>query len=252
MPASPLTGKWIVVTRPEHQAESFTKKCQKVGGCLLHFPLIAITSLNDDITKQKLSKLNTYEMLIFVSANAVEQFIKHIDKEALANKILVTTGQKTARALTDNGLTVDFCPDKLFNSEALLAVEGFKATAKNKNIAIIRGSGGRDYLRNSLNDNAANIDYIDVYSRHCPQQNLNELKTAWQADKLDVVVLTSASSTANFFALAKNEDWMNELTVLIGSPRMENKIPERFKGKILIAEDPSDETIFNKLTLELI
>ena len=65
-----------------------------------------------------------------------------------------------------------------------------------------------------------------------------------------MVLLTSASSTASFFELAKDEDWVNELTVLIGSSRMQHEIPAQFKGKILIAEDPSDETLFKKLTLE--
>jgi len=247
---SPLKGKWIAITRPEHQAESFTKNILKVGGCLLHFPLIAITPFNDDKTRKKLNELIDYDMVIFVSSNAVEQCVKLIGTDTLKDKSLVTTGKKTAQALINHNLSVDFCPEKFFNSEALLSIEAFKEQSKDKKIAIIRGSSGRDYLKNNLIALDASVDYIDVYSRHCPQQNLNELKTAWQQNKLDVVLLTSASSTASFFDLAKDEDWVNELTVLIGSSRMQHEIPAQFKGKILIAEDPSDETLFKKLTLE--
>ena len=134
----------------------------------------------------------------------------------------------------------------------MLTIEAFKEQSKGKKIAIVRGSSGRDYLKNNLIALGANVDYIDVYSRHCPQLNLDELKAAWQQRKCDVILLTSASSTASFFALAKNENWINEITVLIGSSRMQHEIPAQFKGKILIAEDPSDDTLFNKLTLELI
>jgi len=248
---SSLKGKWIVITRPEHQAKSFTQNIHKAGGCLLHFPLIAITPFNDIETLKKLNELIGYDVVIFVSSNAVEQCVKLIGTDILKGKTLVTTGKKTAQALTNHKLSVDFCPEKYFNSEALLGIEAFKEKSKGKKIAIIRGSSGRDFLKNNLTDLGASVDYIDVYSRHCPQQNLKQLKISWQQNKLDVVLLTSASSTASFFELAKNEDWVNELTLLIGSSRMQHEIPAQFKGKILIAEDPSDETLFKKLTLEL-
>ncbi len=253
---SALDGKWIVITRPTHQAESLSKNIQKVGGCAFHFPLIEITPFNDDRTKQILNTLVDYDMVIFVSSNAVEQCIKLVGNDVLKSKILVTVGKKTAATLGSYNLSVDYCPSKFFNSEALLAIKEFREVAVGQNIAIIRGSSGRDYLKNGLIELGANVDYIDVYSRHCPQQDLNELKTAWEQQKLDVVLLTSASSTASFFDLANshlnnNEDWINQLTVLIGSSRMQHEIPSHFKGKILVAEDPSDVTLLNKLILEL-
>ncbi|MEH6455389.1 MAG: uroporphyrinogen-III synthase [Cocleimonas sp.] len=249
---SPLKGKWIAITRPEHQAEPFSENIQKVGGCLLHFPLIAITPFSDDKTRKKLNELIDYDMVIFVSSNAVEQCVKLIGTEILKHKTLVTTGKKTAQTLINHDLSVDFCPEKHFNSESLLGIKAFKEQSKGKKVAIIRGSSGRDYLKNNLIDLGASVDYIDVYSRHCPQKNLDQLKTACLQNELDVILLTSASSTASFFELAKDEDWINGVTLLIGSSRMQHEIPDWFKGKILIAEDPSDETLFKKLTLELI
>lgn len=252
---NPLQGKWIVITRPKHQAEALSKNILKVGGCLLHFPLIAITPFNDDKTKEILNRLVDYDMVVFVSSNAVEQCVNLVGIDSLKNKTLVTVGKKTAQALIKHGLSVNFCPEKYFNSEALLAIEEFKKEAAGKKIAIIRGSSGRDYLKNNLIALGANVDYMNVYSRNCPQQNLNELKTASQQGKLDIVLLTSASSTASFFELAElhladKEDWVNQLTLLIGSSRMQHEIPSNFQGKILIAEDPSDETLFERLTLE--
>ena len=251
MTSHSLQGKWIVVTRPKHQVASLIENIQKVGGCLLHFPLIEITPFNDDKTKDALNRLSEYDIVIFVSSNAVEQTIKLIGTKTLEQKTLVTTGKKTAQVLAKHDLTADFCPEKYFNSEALLAIEAFKEASRGKRIAIVRGSSGRDYLKNNLISLGASVDYIDVYSRHCPQQNLDELQAAYEQSKLDVVVLTSASSTASFFELAKDQSWTNEITILIGSSRMQHEIPVQFKGKILIAEDPSDETLLKKLTLEL-
>ena len=252
---SPLHGKWIVITRPQHQSESFKKNIQKVGGCHLDFPLIEITPFEDENTKKMLNRLVDYDMVIFISSNAVEQCVKLVGTDILQNKTLVTVGKKTALTLKNYHLSVDYCPEKYFNSEALLAVEDFTTEAAGNKIAIIRGSTGRDYLKNGLVTLGAQVDYMDVYSRHCPQQNLDELKEAWQKNQLDVVLLTSASSTASFFELANSnlsdkEEWINQLTLLIGSSRMQHEIPEQFKGKIMIAEDPSDETLLNKLTSE--
>lgn len=246
-----LSQKGIVITRPSKQAESLARNIKKAGGCPFVFPLIEITPLDDEQTSKKLETIKDYDIVIFISINAVEQCIQLLGSEALKTKTLVSTGKRTANALAKHDLKVKYCPDKYFNSEALLAIEAFAEESKSKKIAIIRGASGRDYLKNGLIDLGASVDYIDVYKRHCPQKNLHELKSLWQNRKLSIVLLTSASSTASFFALANNEIWINEITILIGSSRMQHEIPERFKGKILVAEDPSDDTLLKKLTVEL-
>ena len=247
-----LKNKVIVITRPERQAMNLATNIEKVGGCHFLFPLIEITLLNDDSTLNKLSSLIDYDVVIFISVNAVEQCINLVGTDLLKDKILVSTGKKTANALIENKLTVDFCPEKFFNSEALLAIEAFKTSCIDKKVAIIRGSSGRDYLKNNLIKLGAKVDYIDVYKRHCPQKDLSSLKTMWEQQGIDAVLLSSASSTASFFGLAnKDDNWINDITMLIGSSRMQHEIPKGFKGTILIAEDPSDETLFKTLLSEL-
>ena len=250
--ANILENKVIVITRPERQAASLAGNIEKVGGWPFLFPLIEITPLDNETTIKQLASLKHYDIVIFISVNAVEESINLIGTHALKNKILVSTGKKTARTLIKNGLHVDFCPETHFNSEALLAIDAFKNASMDKRIAIIRGSSGRDYLKNNLIKLGAEVDYIDVYKRHCPQKNLSELKALWETKGCDAVLLTSASSTASFFGLAnKNDTWINNITLLIGSSRMQHEIPKEFKGKILIAEDPSDETLFKTLLSEL-
>jgi len=246
-----LNGKWIVITRPKKQAQSFGKNIEKVGGCPFYFPLIEITPNTDEETTKRLLTLVNYDVVIFVSVNSVEECIKHVGSDILKHKTLVTVGKKTAASLLKYNLTVDFCPDQFFNSEALLSIDDFKKHSKDKKIAIVRGTSGRDYLKNKLIDLGASVDYMDVYSRHCPQTNLHQLEKQWKKGKVDAITLTSASSTANFFALAKNDTWLDEVTLLIGSSRMQHEIPIEFRGKILVAEDPSDETLLQKLTDEL-
>jgi uroporphyrinogen-III synthase len=192
--------------------------------------------------------LQAYDLVIFVSANAVEQTFKWITSSALNNVKVATTGKKTADALKQFDVKTDFCPKEIFNSEALLEEPNFKAFYSNKKIAIIRGEGGRDYLRDKLQLADANVDYIDAYQRICPQKDLAILEQHAKQGELDIILLTSGTSVTNFFNLVKNASWVNELTLLLGSPRMEKRIPNSFQGKLVIAEDPSDETLFKTLT----
>ncbi len=243
-----LNDKWVVITRPAHQTKNLRLKLEGAGASSILFPLLEIIEPDNLAkTKKQLENIQAYELLIFVSANAVEQFFKWITPTILGKAKIATTGKKTAETLKKYGVKVDFCPAEIFNSEALLAEPKFKYFSANKKIAIIRGEGGRDYLQHQLQVSGATVDYINTYQRICPQKDLVILEEYANKDKLDTVLLTSGASVENFFRLANKASWVNTLTLVIGSPRMEKKIPNSFQGKLVIAEDPSDETLYKKL-----
>lgn len=243
--------KWVVITRPAHQTENLQLKLDEVGAHTILFPLIEIAPPDDlELVKKQLDNLQNYDLVIFVSANAVEQMFRYIEPAQLESLKVATTGKKTASALEDNAVKTDFCPVQIFNSEALLAIADFKSFCEGKNIAIIRGEGGRNLLRDELLQIATSVDYINTYQRVCPQTNLDMLEQHAKQGELDTVLLTSGTSVVNFFALAtatKNASWINDVTLLLGSPRMQKKIPDSFQGKLVLAEDPSDETLYKKL-----
>lgn len=243
----------VVITRPKHQAQAFWKKVKKVGGCPFLFPLIEITPLIEQHhVIDQLKRLNEYDVVIFVSTNAVEISLALIDRATLQNQRIAVTGKKTRDVLTQRGITVDFCPERFFNSEALLAMEGFIPALKDKNVAIIRGKQGRTHLQESLDQIAHTVDFIDVYQRDCPQHNLNALQTLHRQHKLLAILLTSSTSVANLFRLACPADflWLNQSHLIIGSQRMQQAIPTTFRGKLSIAENPSDETLLERLVLD--
>ena len=245
----PLKEKWIVITRPEHQSESLKRKLESAGAKPILFPLIEIIPAADlGLLEKQLDKLQAYDLVIFLSANAVKHTFEKISPPALQNVKVATTGKKTADALAQLGIKIDFCPKEIFNSEALLVIAEFSDYCVGKKIAIIRGEGGRDLLRDELQQKGASVDYINTYRRVCPRKNLDVLEQHAKQEELDVILLTSGNSVANFFDLAQEANWVNQLTLMLGSPRMEKKIPDSFQGKLLIAKDPSDETLYEKLT----
>ena len=241
--------KWVVITRPYHQTENLQLKLESAGAHTILFPLIEIAPPDDlALVKKQLDNLQNYDLVIFVSANAVEQTFKTINSAQFDSLKVATTGKKTASTLKDTGVKTDYCPTQIFNSEALLAMPSFKSFCEGKKVAIIRGEGGRDLLRDKLLQIASSVDFINVYQRVCPQKNLDLLEQYAKQGELDIVVLTSGTSVTNFFNLVKNVNWVNDLTLLLGSPRMQKKIPDSFQGKLVLAEDPSDETLYKKLT----
>ncbi|MCF6190366.1 MAG: uroporphyrinogen-III synthase [Cocleimonas sp.] len=245
----PLKNKWIVITRPSHQSENLKRKLESVGAKPVLFPLIEITPPADlGLIEKQLETLQDYDLVIFVSANAVTHSFEKISPSILQNVKVATTGKKTADALEQLGIKTDFCPKEFFNSEALLAIHEFSDYYAGKKIAIIRGEGGRNLLRDELQKKGASVDYINTYQRVFPQKDLDVLEQRAKQGELDVILLTSGTSVAKFFGLAQEVNWINQLTLMLGSPRMQKKIPGSFQGKLLVAEDPSDETLYKKLT----
>jgi len=246
---TPLKDKWIVITRPSHQSENLKRKLELVGAKTILFPLIEIIPPADlGLIEKQLDNLQAYDLVIFVSANAVKHTFKKIYPSVMQNVKVATTGKKTADALEQLSIEIDFCPKEIFNSEALLAMSEFSNYCVGKKIAIIRGEGGRNLLRDELQQKGASVDYINTYRRVCPQKDLDVLEQRAKQGELDVILLTSGTSVANFFGLAQEASWINQLTLMLGSPRMQKKIPDSFQGKLLVAEDPSDETLYKKLT----
>ncbi len=244
-----LVGKWIAITRPVHQSQHINNMLQQAGANVVLFPLLEIVPLGNSA----LQNIQAYDVLVFVSPNAVQQAVKWLNVADVENMKIAAVGRKTAGLLIKNGITPDICPSHYFNSEALLAMPEMQAdTIKGQRVAIIRGEGGRNLLRNTLRERGASVTDINIYQRRCPQKNATLLKQHWQRGELDIIMLTSASSVANLFKLVDFDKgkggWLNQINLLLGSERMQQALPKDFKGRVLIADDPGDETLIKRLT----
>jgi len=249
----PLKDKWVVVTRPLHQSDNLKAKLAAAGAKVLSFPLLEIVSARDPArVRAKLQNLDRFDLVIFVSANAVEQSLKVLSVEDLSRQKIAAVGKKTAQYLYEKGLDASISPKSIFNSEALLALPEIKKLGQGDKVAIVRGEGGRDYLKEQLEAQGVDVDYINVYRRRCPQSSLDELCLANQQQPLDVIMLTSVQSATNLFDLQSggvDNAWLSKVTLLVGSERIKSKLlSSKYKtGKMIVADDPSDKTMFERL-----
>lgn len=243
-----LQGQSIVVTRPKHQAAAIIGHLQKRGAEVINFPLLAITEpQNAALSQKQLSSIFQYDFLIFTSPNAVEKAFKKISASMISQANVAAVGKKTAEMLKHYGVNVAIVPEKNFNSEALLACRALQSV-QTANIAIIRGEGGRELLRDTLLRRGAQVDYIDVYRRICPAENLLPLVKFQQQGSIDIIILTSVESLQHFFRLGAGLAWVNQVTLLVGSERIREHVRHTSHvGNVLVAADPSDGSIIQCL-----
>ncbi len=252
-----LKDKWIVVTRPAHQAGQLCNKLKKAGAGVILFPLIEISPPQDlALAKQQLSHLTDYDLIIFISPNAVEECLKWADAKTLQTLNIASVGAKTTATLLKHDIRVTISPQKNYNSEALLALPeiqqlGLTTQGKPHKIAILRGESGREFLKDSLEKQGCRVEYIELYKRTCPQKSLQQLTDKAQQKQLDMIVMTSGSSIEHLFALQtqNNSSWLINAPLLVGSERMKQLVLKTtsHRGTLLSTQNPSDDNVFEEL-----
>lgn len=163
----PLLRRRVLVTRPAHQSETLCRLIEETGGIPVRLPALLIAPPADPArARGQLRQLAGYEAAVFISRNAVEQALELLQSAALPPIRLLAVGRATADALRERGYPV-LAPEQDFNSEGLLALPELQNVA-GKRIAIIRGTGGRELLADTLRERGAAVECIETYRRRPP------------------------------------------------------------------------------------
>lgn len=251
MPETVLQQLGVMVTRPAHQADRLCGLIEQAGGRAIRLPVIEITDpTNEAAAKASLTELASFDIVIFVSANAVQRCYLYIGKELPAGPQIATVGRGTARQLQEDFQRLaDMVPDEGYNSEALLAMPAFQQVV-GKRILILKGEGGRKLLGDTLADRGANVSYANLYRRTIPVVAEQQLVAIKAAEKVDVVVLTSGEGIANLLTLAgeTSRNWLCSMTWLVIHPRLaEIARQSGCENEIIISDGPGDEDILQCL-----
>ena len=223
--------KWILVTRPQLQAVEFVNLLSSHGFNVLQFPTLEIKSVElDESLTHKLTLLNDFDIIIFISSNAVKQTIKqlkilNIPVSSVATKIAVI-GQATSDVARQAGFEVTIETESGFNSEALLEHKALQVDQlKNKKILIIRGDVGREKLADVLRQRGANVNYAAVYKRAVPEQDSGvsrkHLSFNWFEKNINVITISSNEGLQNLYDMLDfpgKQDMLN-VTIIVPSER---------------------------------
>jgi len=251
MPETDLQQLGVMVTRPAHQAEGLCGQIEQAGGRAIRLPLIEISGpVDETAARAVLARLASFDIVIFVSANAVHQCYTYIGQDLPAGPQIATVGRGTARQLQqDFKRKADLLPVDGYNSEALLAMPALQQV-KGKHILIVKGEGGRNLLADALADRGANVSYANVYRRGIPAGAKQQLDAIQQAEKVDVVVLTSGEGISNLLSLAGETSrvWLCGMTWLVIHPRLLDIARQAgCNNDIIVSDGPGDADIMQCL-----
>ncbi len=215
----------------------------KSGNKPLLFPTLRLNSI--DVKAEK----SHYNVVIFISANAVEHGLKIL--KTMGYHQIFAVGGATARKLSENDIRIDDFPRENASSEALLALDSVNCL-HHKTILIFRGRGGRETLRQGLIKQDNQVEYVEVYERvshdinSLHYQSLNEFLLSNEG----IITITSIDSMKSLVEISSQIFDINKLKnylLVVLSDRIKTYVNSIGFDKVLVTPDTSDNGIISVL-----
>jgi uroporphyrinogen-III synthase len=250
-----LQGKTVLLTRPGAMTDELGDRIKHLRGRPLYLPSMLIAPAEKTaVSASVLENLQRFDILIFVSRNAVKYACNLIPDllSRISNQLVFAIGAGTCEELKRRGFAKARFSDGNTGSETLLRMSELQATrVAGKKILILRGTGGRELLREELSRRGAKIEYADLYQRVLPDLPASEVKKVWLEEKPDVVQITSAEGLANLLQMTSENErplFLNTRLIVI-SPRLKTVAESTgFSGEIRISRSYSDDDFILALT----
>jgi uroporphyrinogen III methyltransferase/synthase len=195
---APLFGKRVLITRPLAQTDAFAQAVWEAGAEPIVAPTVALGPPDDEpAAAAAVAHVRDYAWVVFTSRNAVDAFFDLLgasgkDARALGDAKVAAIGPKTALALTQHGIRVDFMPDAHVNEAVAEGLAG--RTAAGDRLLLFRAAEARDVLPQGLRDAGRLVDVVAGYKTHL----VDDPNLAETADPADIVTFTSASTVRGF------------------------------------------------------
>jgi len=209
--SKPLSGKKILITRPQQQASRFAALLREYGAEPIEVPTIQIAPPSSwDPLDGALTAIRMYDWLIFTSVHGVQAFFERVEARqrplADLHRLKVgAIGPATAQELQARGVRVDVMPSE-YRAEAVVeSVSAFPL--EGSRILIPRAALARDVLPRALAARGAIVDVVEAYCTVLPAAGL--APDTWrllERRALDVITFTSSSTVTNFAALTGESD----------------------------------------------
>ena len=240
-----LTGIGVLVTRPEPQASHLCQLIEAEGGAAVRYPAIVIRPRSDRAAvRAAVGPPDRFDLAVFVSANAV-RFGADLLGEGRDLKV-AAIGPATAAALTAAGHRVSLMPEEGADSEALLALPQL-AELHGQRVLIIRGTGGRELLFESMTERGAQVQYAEVYTREAAYPSLEqkaELEALWRQGGVKAYTATSVEVLEALVGILTPgcRELLHSTALVTGSQRVAEAAARLGLGSPLVVADSPEDT----------
>ncbi len=254
----------MLITRPEEKGRQLAQQLKTIGitsTCQSFFdyqPFVTQQQIQQHLHQEQ------PDIIIFVSIASVtfaDQALAikdWFDKHSAQPTQIFAVGQATTKALHECSIEQVTCPE-VHNSEGLLQLKQLNEV-KGKNITIVRGDGGREYLKDNLCQRGAKVAYLESYQRLWRTFD-NEIVKQWQASQINAIVVTSNALlqrmvdiiTAFIDTLPLDEqlpltNWQANCLWVVASARIADNAKALGLTNIVNAQGANDQAIIKALS----
>jgi len=205
----------VVLTRPIAQAEPLATRIRALGRDVEVLPLLEITPLPDQAPlKTALANLASYQLVAFVSPNAIDAAFAHISAWPHHLQAAVV-GEGSRQALIAKGVAAGriASPADPAHSDTEHLLQALDLPAlRGARVLIVRGESGRELMADSFRAAGAEVTVLPAYRRAVPQltPDLAARLTALADNGADWII-TSSEALRGLAGLL-NE--LNKLTIV--------------------------------------
>ncbi|MBI5195531.1 MAG: uroporphyrinogen-III C-methyltransferase [Nitrospirae bacterium] len=223
----PMFGHRVLVTR-EHSGGF--EQLEELGAEIMEFSTVEIVPPKDWGKLDKaVAKIDSYNWLIFTSANAVKFLFRRLfelnkDIRDLKGVKICAIGAKTAEAINKFGIRVDLVPEE-FNAEGIIkSVQAFKRSSvqsdkdsaselrtpnskllKGVRFLLPRAEVAREIFPEKVRGLGGEIDVVTAYRAVKPEVHGKRLRRFLKEGKISIATFTSAGTFKNFMEIMGDE-----------------------------------------------
>ncbi len=197
VPAGPLTGVRIAVTRAGERGTPLASQLRAAGATVHEIPLTRIETLSGAPLAEPLGRLLQYQWILLTSVNAVEHLADALatpaQREILRMKKLAVVGSATAAAVEQRGWQATVMPER-FVAEALLDAMASRNDVEGSRVLYPSADGARDVLPAGLRALGATVDVVPVYRSAPDYDGQAAVRRLAKGGELDLVVVAAPSA----------------------------------------------------------
>ena len=207
----PLFGKTVLVTRSRSQANVLSQRLAEHGADPIELPMIDIRAAEHTADLDRaITEINSYQWVIFTSANSVDAFfgrLDTLDRDArnLDEIRVAAIGPATTALLKERGIVADLVPEVNTGEGLVTALEATEVA--NKRLLLPRTDIADTALSNRLSGLGATVNEVLAYRTVTPTESVAMARQLLADGEIDAITFASSSTVTNLVGtLAGNVD----------------------------------------------
>lgn len=244
LPKGILSGKTVAIFRPESQSASLCEMIVALGGEPLVIPAVRIVEPESkELLKREVERRNSYDWIVFTSANGVEAFCNYsINGLGGLKPRIAAVGAVTAEAVKRFGGEVSVTPED-YTAEEIAPLLG---DLRDKEILLPLARRARDVLKRMLEERGAKVTRVDAYDIEVNKTPViqNAIKSLNKAPHF--LTFTSSSSVeavCELLAIADKTNWLEESQIVAIGPITTETLRAKGYANVWSAEEYSAKGI---------